>query len=123
MVGRLEKEGYVETKHYKGARLTEEGLKQTLDIIKRHRLLELFLIEILQYNWEEVHQEAEILEHRISDLFVERLDKILNFRKHALMEASFLEVINIKKFLLRQFLILNLENVLLYDEFVIRQSC
>ena len=42
MVGRLEKEGYVETKHYKGARLTEEGLKQTLDIIKRHRLLELF---------------------------------------------------------------------------------
>ena len=81
MVGRLEKEGYVETKHYKGARLTEEGLKQTLDIIKRHRLLELFLIEILQYNWEEVHQEAEILEHRISDLFVERLDKILNFPK------------------------------------------
>ncbi len=51
----------------------------TLDIIKRHRLLELFLIEILKYNWEEVHQEAEILEHRISDLFVERLDSLLNF--------------------------------------------
>ncbi|UZX46461.1 metal-dependent transcriptional regulator [Staphylococcus capitis] len=79
MIGRLEKEGYVETKHYKGARLTKEGLNRTLDIIKRHRLLELFLIEILQYNWEEVHQEAEILEHRISDLFVERLDKTLNY--------------------------------------------
>ncbi|PAK64875.1 DtxR family transcriptional regulator [Staphylococcus caprae] len=79
MIGRLEKEGYVETKHYKGARLTEAGLNQTLDIIKRHRLLELFLIEILHYNWEEVHQEAEILEHRISDLFVERLDKTLNY--------------------------------------------
>ncbi|MEJ7495946.1 metal-dependent transcriptional regulator, partial [Staphylococcus pasteuri] len=64
---------------YKGARLTKEGLNRTLDIIKRHRLLELFLIEILQYNWEEVHQEAEILEHRISDLFVERLDKTLNY--------------------------------------------
>ena len=48
MIGRLEKEGYVETKHYKGARLTKEGLDRTLDIIKRHRLLELFLIEILQ---------------------------------------------------------------------------
>ncbi|MCC9116931.1 metal-dependent transcriptional regulator [Staphylococcus capitis] len=81
MIGRLEKEGYVETKLYKGARLTKEGLDRTLDIIKRHRLLELFLIEILQYNWEEVHQEAEILEHRISDLFVERLDKTLNFPK------------------------------------------
>ncbi|QOX61442.1 metal-dependent transcriptional regulator [Staphylococcus capitis] len=81
MIGRLEKEGYVETKQYKGARLTKEGLDRTLDIIKRHRLLELFLIEILQYNWEEVHQEAEILEHRISDLFVERLDKTLNFPK------------------------------------------
>lgn len=81
MIGRLEKEGYVETEHYKGARLTKEGLDRTLDIIKRHRLLELFLIEILQYNWEEVHQEAEILEHRISDLFVERLDKTLNFPK------------------------------------------
>ena len=78
MVGRLEK-GYVETKHYKGVKLSDEGLKHTLDIIKRHRLLELFLIEVLQYNWEEVHQEAEILEHRISDLFVERLDKILDY--------------------------------------------
>lgn len=79
MVGRLEKAGYVTTKPYKGVKLTEEGLTHTLDIIKRHRLLELFLIKILQYNWEEVHQEAEILEHRISDLFVERLDKLLDY--------------------------------------------
>ena len=123
MVGRLEKEGYVETKHYKGARLTEEGLKQTLDIIKRHRLLELFLIEILQYNWEEVHQEAEILEHRISDLFVERLDKILNFPKTCPHGGVIPRGDQYKEILLRQFSILNLENVLLYDEFVIRQSC
>ena len=79
MVGRLEKAGYVETKPYKGVRLTEDGLTHTLDIIKRHRLLELFLIEILKYNWEEVHQEAEILEHKISDLFLERIDKLLNY--------------------------------------------
>ncbi len=69
--------------HTKGVRLTEDGLTHTLDIIKRHRLLELFLIEILKYNWEEVHQEAEILEHQISDLFVERLDSLLISQKLA----------------------------------------
>lgn len=79
MVNRLEKSGYVETKPYKGVKLSETGLTYTLDIIKRHRLLELFLIKILQYNWEEVHQEAEVLEHRVSHLFVDRLDKLLDF--------------------------------------------
>ncbi|WP_436862566.1 metal-dependent transcriptional regulator [Staphylococcus caeli] len=79
MVSRLEKSGYVETKPYKGVKLSATGLTYTLDIIKRHRLLELFLIKILQYNWEEVHQEAEVLEHRVSHLFVERLDKLLDY--------------------------------------------
>ncbi|AMY05570.1 metal-dependent transcriptional regulator [Staphylococcus condimenti] len=79
MVNRLEKAGYVITKPYKGVKLSEEGFNHTLEIIKRHRLLELFLIEILKYNWEEVHQEAEVLEHRVSDLFVERLDSLLNY--------------------------------------------
>lgn len=78
MVNRLEKAGYVITKPYKGVKLSEEGFSHTLEIIKRHRLLELFLIEILKYNWEEVHQEAEVLEHRVSDLFVERLDELLH---------------------------------------------
>lgn len=79
MVSRLEKSGYVTTKPYKGVQLSEQGLTYTLDIIKRHRLLELFLIKVLQYNWEEVHQEAEVLEHRVSHLFVERLDKLLEY--------------------------------------------
>jgi DtxR family Mn-dependent transcriptional regulator len=79
MINRLEKSNYVETKPYKGVMLSEEGLSYTLDIIKRHRLIELFLIQILEYNWEEVHQEAEVLEHRVSHLFVERLDKLLNY--------------------------------------------
>lgn len=77
MLGRLEKEGYVETKPYKGVKLTKKGLTHTLDIIKRHRLIELFLIEVLNYTWEEVHAEAEVLEHRVSSLFVERLDQLL----------------------------------------------
>src|SRR5699024_12703284 len=74
-----EKSGFVETKPYKGVQLSEEGLTYTLDIIKRHRLLELFLIKILEYNWEEVHQEAEVLEHKVSHVFVERLDKLLDY--------------------------------------------
>ncbi|EMC0263405.1 metal-dependent transcriptional regulator [Staphylococcus pseudintermedius] len=77
MVGRLEKEGYVMTKPYKGVKLSELGLSYTLDVIKRHRLIELFLIEVLNYTWEEVHVEAEVLEHRVSKLFVERLDELL----------------------------------------------
>ncbi|QLK85427.1 metal-dependent transcriptional regulator [Staphylococcus sp. 17KM0847] len=79
MVSRLEKEGYVETKPYKGVKLSEVGLRYTLDIIKRHRLIELFLIEVLGYTWEEVHAEAEVLEHRVSQLFVERLDALLEY--------------------------------------------
>ncbi|PTH56650.1 metal-dependent transcriptional regulator [Staphylococcus agnetis] len=79
MVGRLEKEGFVETKPYKGVKLSEKGVSATLDIIKRHRLIELFLIEVMNYTWEEVHAEAEVLEHRVSDLFVERLDELLQY--------------------------------------------
>ncbi|WP_281199859.1 metal-dependent transcriptional regulator [Staphylococcus schleiferi] len=79
MVGRLEKEGYVITKPYKGVKLSELGLTYTLDVIMRHRLIELFLIKILNYTWEEVHSEAEVLEHRVSELFVERLDELLNY--------------------------------------------
>ncbi|EKU50005.1 metal-dependent transcriptional regulator [Staphylococcus massiliensis] len=77
MVNRLLKAGYVETKPYKGVKLSEKGLTYTLDVIKRHRLIELFLIEVLKYNWEEVHEEAEVLEHRVSEKFVERLDQLL----------------------------------------------
>ena len=81
MINRLEKSGYVNIKPYKGVQLSETGLTYTLDIIKRHRLIELFLIKILKYNWEEVHQEAEVLEHKVSKLFVERLDELLDYHK------------------------------------------
>ncbi|UXR78654.1 MULTISPECIES: metal-dependent transcriptional regulator [unclassified Staphylococcus] len=79
MLGRLEKGGYVEIIPYKGVKLSPLGLRFTLDVIKRHRLIELFLIEVLGYTWEEVHAEAEVLEHRVSPLFVDRLDALLNY--------------------------------------------
>ena len=59
--------------------------------------IRIILIEILKYNWEEVHQEAEILEHRISDLFVERLDSLLNFPETCPHGGVILEIMNIKE--------------------------
>ena len=104
MVNRLEKAGFVETKHYKGVKLSEEGLSHTLDIIKRHRLLEQFLIEVLNYNWEEVHQEAEILEHKISDLFLERIDKLLNYPETCPHGELFQGIMFIKKSIMIHYL-------------------
>src|ERR1035441_671915 len=59
-------------KHH-GARLTNEGRKRALRIIRRHRLVELFLCQVLGYSWDEVHQEAERLEHFISETLEERI--------------------------------------------------
>ena len=58
---------------HRGARLTNEGRKRALRIIRRHRLVELFLCQVLGYSWDEVHQEAERLEHFISEKLEERI--------------------------------------------------
>lgn len=79
MFNRLEKEGYIIIKPYKGAMLTEKGEKEVIRIVRRHRLIECFLIKSLGYRWDEVHQEAEVLEHKVSDLFIERLDEMLDY--------------------------------------------
>jgi DtxR family transcriptional regulator, Mn-dependent transcriptional regulator len=63
-------------KHH-GAELTEEGRKASLQLVRKHRLLELFLLQVLGYTWDEVHEEAERLEHAISTHFVERLAHLL----------------------------------------------
>jgi DtxR family transcriptional regulator, Mn-dependent transcriptional regulator len=62
----------VYTRHY-GVKLTESGRDAALRIIRRHRLLEQFLLEYLGYAWDEIHEEAERLEHAISPLFEQRL--------------------------------------------------
>jgi DtxR family transcriptional regulator, Mn-dependent transcriptional regulator len=64
-------------KHH-GVQLTEEGRRVSLQIIRRHRLIELFLVKILGYTWDEVHEEAERLEHAVSLRFGERLARFLN---------------------------------------------
>ncbi|MEJ2413085.1 MAG: metal-dependent transcriptional regulator [Anaerolineales bacterium] len=64
------------TKH-KGVALTEEGQRAALEIIRHHRLLELFLHEVLGYSWDQVHAEADRLEHVISEEFEERVAEVL----------------------------------------------
>jgi DtxR family transcriptional regulator, Mn-dependent transcriptional regulator len=78
MLRKLQKAGLLEYKPYYGATLTKEGRMVALKILRRHRLIELFLHQIMGYGWEQVHEEAEKLEHVVSDFFVERVDALLN---------------------------------------------
>jgi DtxR family Mn-dependent transcriptional regulator len=67
MLKRLAEEGVVEYQPYHGARLTPEGEHIALEMIRHHRLIELFLAEVLGMPWDRVHEEAEVLEHHISE--------------------------------------------------------
>jgi DtxR family Mn-dependent transcriptional regulator len=77
MFVRLQEMGFVEYERYQGASLTERGREEALRLLRRHRLIETFLLEHLGYSWQEVHEEAERLEHAVSDSFTERLAKFL----------------------------------------------
>ncbi|NOX17587.1 MAG: metal-dependent transcriptional regulator [Chlorobi bacterium] len=79
MTRKLAKEGLINYQSYKGSFLTRKGERKALDIIRRHRLWELFLVEALNLNWAEVHDEAENLEHYTSEFLINRIDKYLNF--------------------------------------------
>lgn len=76
-LGRLVARGWVEHERYGAVRLTAAGEDIALRVVRRHRLLETWLVEQLGYTWDEVHDEAEVLEHAVSDVFVERLDALL----------------------------------------------
>ena len=67
MLKKLKALGLLEHEPYRGARLTERGRKVALEVLRHHRLLEAYLHQALGYGWEEVHQEAERLEHVISE--------------------------------------------------------
>jgi len=82
MAKRLSKMGLVNYESYKGATLTEAGEKIALEIIRHHRLLELYLLEVMGYSWDEVHDEAEKLEHHISEQFEDKIAKLLDDPTH-----------------------------------------
>ncbi len=77
MVKHLAAEGYVRHKPYHGAELSEKGRRVALDMIRRHRLIELFLSQTLGVSWDEVDADAEVLEHAVSDRLVERIFEYL----------------------------------------------
>ena len=77
MFGRLQEMGLVKYERYHGASLTRRGRREALRLVRRHRLIETFLMEHLGYSWQDVHEEAERLEHAVSDEFTERLAEML----------------------------------------------
>lgn len=82
MVKRLAESGLLEHVPYRGVRLTDEGTREALRVLRRHRILETYLCEKLGYSWDDVHGEAERLEHAASDALVERMAAALEFPSH-----------------------------------------
>ena len=77
MVKALADEGLVEHRPRHGVRLTPEGRRLALNVLRKHRLVETFLVNVLKMDWAKVHAEAEQLEHAISDEVLDRLDALL----------------------------------------------
>ena len=77
MLKRLAEAGLVEHTPYYGARLSGVGMANALRIIRRHRILELFLVDVLGYTWDRVHDDAERLEHVVTDEMIDRMARVL----------------------------------------------
>jgi DtxR family Mn-dependent transcriptional regulator len=77
MVKALAESGLVSYEPYNGVRLTAAGQKLAARVLRRHRLIELFLVQVMGMNWDEVHEDAEQMEHVVSDRFIERIDEML----------------------------------------------
>jgi DtxR family transcriptional regulator, Mn-dependent transcriptional regulator len=73
MVKRLSEHGLLEHVPYRGVQLTDEGRRAALRMVRRHRLIEAYLVGFLGYSWDTVHEEAERLEHAVSDTMIERM--------------------------------------------------
>jgi DtxR family Mn-dependent transcriptional regulator len=79
MLRTLDESGLAVYQAYEGVRLTEAGTRLALRVLRRHRLIELFLVQTLGLTWDEVHEEAEHLEHAVSDRLIDRIDEYLQF--------------------------------------------
>ncbi len=82
MAKRLHELGLVAHEPYQGVRLTDRGRVVALEVVRHHRLLELYLTETLGFGWDEVHEEAERLEHHLSEALEARIDQILGYPTH-----------------------------------------
>ena len=81
MLQRLATKGVLDYIKYKGVRISAKGMKAALMVIRKHRMWETFLVEKLKFNWDEVHEVAEQLEHIKSPLLIKRLDEFLGYPK------------------------------------------
>lgn len=82
MIRKLTDKQLIEYDKKKGVRLTPQGLKDSVLIVRKHRLWEVFLLEKLGYHWDEIHDIAEELEHIKDDTLADRLDQFLGFPEH-----------------------------------------
>ncbi|SIO11752.1 iron (metal) dependent repressor, DtxR family [Sulfurivirga caldicuralii] len=82
MIKKLADAGLVEHVPYQGSRLTESGRREAVNMVRRHRIIEQFLQEVLHYRWDEVDEEAEVLEHAVSDKMVDRMWEVLGRPSH-----------------------------------------
>jgi DtxR family transcriptional regulator, Mn-dependent transcriptional regulator len=81
MIKKMADKKLVNYKKYQGVTLTAKGKKEALKVIRKHRLWEVFLLEHLNFHWDEIHDIAEQLEHINSDQLIEKLDRFLNYPK------------------------------------------
>lgn len=82
MLRKLSENGYVNYKKYQGTTLTAKGQEVAINIVRKHRMWEVFLVEKLEFKWDEVHDLAEELEHIGSSELTNRLEEFLNFPKY-----------------------------------------
>lgn len=82
MVKKLAEKEYLDYKKYQGARLTKKGIDVAVNIVRKHRLWEVFLVDKLNFTWDEVHEIAEQLEHIKSEKLINELDAFLKFPTH-----------------------------------------
>jgi DtxR family transcriptional regulator, Mn-dependent transcriptional regulator len=82
MMRRLADQGLITHEPYRGVRLTEDGRRAALRTLRRHRILECYLTEVLGYPWDRVHEEAEQLEHTASEELIERMASALGDPSH-----------------------------------------
>src|ERR1035437_5649669 len=82
MIKKMADKKLVNYKKYQGVTLTAKGKKESLKVIRKHRLWEVFLLEHLNFHWDEIHDIAEQLEHINSDQLIEKLDRFLNYPKN-----------------------------------------
>jgi len=82
MIKKLSEKKLVNYKKYQGFKLSELGMETAVSVIRKHRLWEVFLVENLDFSWDEVHEVAEQLEHIKSEKLIRELDRFLGFPKH-----------------------------------------